>query len=268
MVPIVKSATKNDKYSYGQRIAKAKGIAGFFATIVLLSGSFFFSQHVEAHEKPSLQRNLELDPATVTFKEEVVLAKESAGVVTEGSLGGLPYLHCSSSSPSGSLVLLHGAKFKKEDWKTGDLLQSFCRDFNVVALDLEVREGHVQLQNALKEVEKQLSIPLPVSALVTPSASGFTVVDWLDDMQKFSQYIQRWIPVAPPSVLKVDTTDLSRLKSIPILAIYGSEDQMGKKVSKRLGEISGAQVVEIPGSHPCYLDSPEEFIRHVQAFLA
>mmetsp|Transcript_8078 Transcript_8078/g.12358 ORF Transcript_8078/g.12358 Transcript_8078/m.12358 type:complete len:269 (+) Transcript_8078:95-901(+) len=267
MVPKAKNLEFRQRM--GSTVNKRCSWGLFFAVFILLSGTLFLSSQGHSSTR---QRQLDFeDPSTVAFKTQVGIAKDEEAVAVEGTLLGsnIPFLHCSSStsSDSTSLVLLHGARFKKEDWQTNGLLEKFCKDFNVVALDLEVKADHVELQNVLKDVEQQLSISLPVSALVTPSASGFSVVDWLDgDMGSFANYIQRWIPVAPPSVLKV-TDALSQLKSVPILAIYGSEDSMGQKVSNRLGEMSDAQVVDIPGSHPCYLDSPEEFIHHVRKFL-
>ena len=191
-------------------------------------------------------------------------------------MGGIPYLSCSSDEGNKiSIVMLHGAAFKKEDWKRGDILQTLCNnDYNVMALDLPVRAGRKELKDALKAIVEDNNNninQLPITALVTPSASGFTIVDWIQNADKsLSQYIEKWIPVAPGSVQQATTEELNLLSGIPILAIYGSKDSMGKKVSTRLGSnlSEETKVVEIPNAtHPCYLDDPQRFIKEVVQFV-
>jgi len=214
-------------------------------------------------------------------------------LLSKGSSGGVEYYHCgakeSSTNDKLSLVLLHGARFTKEDWKTGGLLDRFCSisSLSVLALDLDVSSTYKELIAVLEALTTQdkLIPKLPV-ALVTPSASGKTMSTWItatannnnnnndDDMTK---YIRYWIPVAPGSVQSIPAETLKSTVStqknnshhqISILAIYGDKDRGGKTVSELLGTAAGAKVVEIPGSHPCYLDSPDEFVQQIQTFLS
>ena len=81
-------------------------------------------------------------------------------------------------------------------------------------------------------------------------------------------YVGYWIPVASPAIRNADESALKGLKGhLPILAIYGSKDGGGKKVSERLQTFSDAKVIEIDGGHPCYLDSPDDFIKELLDFL-
>jgi hypothetical protein len=188
--------------------------------------------------------------------------------IVEGISGSIPYLRCSASSPMTELVLLHGASFTKEVWRSKGLLEKLCSHFSVMALDLGTSAGHKELKQALDAIKGDGLCKLPVS-IVTPSASGNTIVDWLGDMQDMKRYIGKWIPVASPAIAQGDKSQLEELGSwLPILAIYGDQDKGGKRLSNILGDLSKANVTEIPGRHPCYLDSPDLFVQYLQEFLS
>lgn len=195
--------------------------------------------------------------------------KSTIGSILEGTVGGIPYLHCSPSSPSTStdLVLLHGAAFTKEIWRTNELLQNLCKFYSVTALDLNTRSGRKELKEVLDAMKDSALCNLPVN-IITPSASGNTIVDWLDDTSELKRYIHKWIPVASPAIARADEDKLRDIGDwLPILAIYGDQDKGGEHVSNILGEFSRAKVDEIPGKHPCYLQSPDLFVTEVRAFL-
>ena len=197
-----------------------------------------------------------------------------AAGVFQGSVGGVDYYHCPAERQDPiDLVLLHGAAFTKEDWKTSGILEKLCHvpKLTVTALDLNHRGNHEDLKKVLDGLRqtKIIATNKPV-ALVTPSASGYSVVDWITtgSMDELVQYVGYWIPVASPSIKKADETSLKELKGrLPTLAIYGSKDSGGKLVSERLQSFSGTKTVEIYGGHPCYLDSPDIFIKEVLNFL-
>ena len=79
----------------------------------------------------------------------------------------------------------------------------------------------------------------------------------------------QWIPVAAGAVLSTSREALEIFVDleIPILAIYGDQDAKGKDSSNRLAGEAGAWTLELEGRHPCYLDSPNEFIRAVIDFI-
>lgn len=204
----------------------------------------------------------------------------SASIQHGTASNGIAYYHCCqnknnhdtvSSTDAIQLVLLHGARFTKEDYKTSGLLDLFCSNgASVIALDLSVKASAKDLQTMLEVlVQDGLVNARPIS-LVTPSASGYGVVDWINtgDLEAFRAHIQHWIPVASPSIANASTERLEQeLLHSSILAVYGDKDALGKQVSQRLGKYAGATVVEIPGSHPCYLDSPDMFVTTVMDFV-
>lgn len=175
-----------------------------------------------------------------------------------------------------------GAKFTKKDWYTSGILEDFCSRsdraatggdqlrVSVFALDLPVSANHEDLMKVLDAMQDSDLLIKPVS-LVTPSASGKTMVDWAasDDTNLLAKYIQRWIPVAAIAVNNAPRSDMEKLKylQLPILAIYGDQDAAGKLSSERLQEAANGKVVELQGRHPCYLDSPARFVTKVLRFL-
>ena len=203
------------------------------------------------------------------------------------------------------LLLLHGAAFRASTWKESGILEGLCLlgrqaasgasatavvgDLSVTALDLPVSADALYLNKAFKSLWERGIISGEATYIVTPSASGSammsaasfaapqeqdgapTIIDGqAEDMSKMlSRMVRGWIPVAAGAVLAVPTATLRIFISmeIPILAIYGDKDAKGKESSKRLAKEAGAWTLELEGRHPCYLDSPNEFIRAVTDFI-
>ena len=183
------------------------------------------------------------------------------------------YYHQPAWSPTEEnhhLVLLHGAAFSKEDWKTSGIFREFQKSFpslTVTALDLPVSASHGTLARLLRSMrDEDLVEQLPVSALVTPSASGYSITSWIreESSEGMSSYLSAWIPVASYSVSQCSSGDLETLRAqwpdVSVLAIYGSEDGKGKSVMESLRDHAGAELLELPGRHPVYLDSPSDFV--------
>lgn len=186
--------------------------------------------------------------------------------------------HCSSSASKRSIVMLHGAAFSKKDWTRSNILPQLCGispTLQITALDLPVTATASELRAVLQALyEQKLVTSLPVTALVTPSASGSAVSEWItntarSDARDLLNYIETWIPVASNSVQRVPDDALLAIETAkwPILAIYGNQDKGGKKSMLRLGKLAGATVVELRGHHPVYLDSPSEFILAILDYL-
>lgn len=207
--------------------------------------------------------------------------KESSSAVTptidlKTSSGGISYYHCNGMGQGKqvNLVLLHGARFTKEDWKTtSGILNDVCTrpttefQLSVFAVDLPTKADYQDLMAFFDSLPETIK---PVS-LVTPSASGRTMVTWAASstvQETLGQYIQHWIPVAANAINTTPEKDIQNLKQLPILAIYGNRDTAGKQSSERLQTYANAQALELQGGHPCYLDSPKEFVNEVLKFLA
>ena len=200
----------------------------------------------------------------------------------------IAYYHQAAASSSTSiqqhsLVLLHGSKFTKEDWiqnssssTSKNIISMFHKQFpysiSITAVDLPVKADHNQLVSLLEAMEDKGLISLPVS-IVTPSASGFSIVDWImnddhDVTNKLPTYIHTWIPVASGSVLRFTNEQLTKidlLEDFHIFAINGNLDKMGKKVTKKLVKHTSTitKSIELKGGHPVYLDSPNEFVNAI-----
>lgn len=186
-------------------------------------------------------------------------------VVSGSTINNIDYYYCHGSEQH--LVLLHGARFTKEDWKTSGILDRFCnvQGLSVSALDLPVSASHVDLQNILNQMQSLKLFTAPV-ILVTPSASGKTITDWAmnGDVTTLPSYVSKWIPIAAGSINSVTDEQLTTLKDqVPIFAIYGNKDTMGQQVTQRLADLAAADILEIEGGHPCYLDSPDVFVSAV-----
>ena len=202
----------------------------------------------------------------------------------------LQYYRCGSTSISSStyeskdieLILLHGAKFTKENWKESNILQNLCLKGNedtekngrmsVIALDLSVQADGLGLESAFDALVDEGVLSGQPAAFVTPSASGKSVVSLVTEKKTslLKKMIKVWMPVASFSVLTVKNDDLFKIfvdEDIPILAMNGDEDKQGQKVTTKLVEAANAKGVEIKGGHPCYLDSPTYFVDSVISFL-
>ena len=216
----------------------------------------------------------DVDPLTIT----------QGSVTYEGKA--LPYYHCgplpSQDNPDlTELVLLHGAAFTKEDWKTSGILDMLCDidneedegNLSISALDLTVSADGKDLGLAFDALVADKVLSGRAAAFVSPSASGKAMLG-LAELSKsggaeLKRIVKAWIPVATGSVVKAEEATILQYKldNVPILAIHGDQDAMGKKVTERLKQLNGAKGVELSGRHPVYLDSPEEFVQEVLQFL-
>ncbi len=246
----------------------------FGITAILLVTFPYLLSNVKLNSTPTLLKKNEPNS-----KKNVDSIKKPVSLI-HGTVGDdqIAYYHQPAFSPveqNYHLVLLHGSAFSKEDWKTSGILGLFQRDFpsiSVTALDLPVRTDQTTLKQVLRSMrDEDLIEQLPISGLVTPSASGKSITTWIKEEAKsgldMESYISLWIPVASYSVGGCTTNELESLQrqksGVGVLAIYGDQDQNGKKVMQSLRDHSGAKLLELPGRHPVYLDSPDAFVKAV-----
>jgi pimeloyl-ACP methyl ester carboxylesterase len=229
---------------------------------------------------------VDVDPLRIT-QGSVAYARSGNGGAA------LPYYRCGplpSRDDEGltELVLLHGAAFTREDWKTSGILDALCEinneedegDLSIIALDLPVSADGGELGSAFDALVSGGILSGRPATFVTPSASGKAVVSLAemastgggrdgDGRELLTKIVKAWIPVASPAVLKATDSTLTqyRVAGIPVLSIHGDKDEMGKRVTEKLKELTDANCVELDGGHPVYLDSPQEFVGEVMQFL-
>jgi hypothetical protein len=129
---------------------------------------------------------------------------------------------------------------------------------------------HAQLRNILQDLQTKVVSSNNVKVvLVTPSAGGSSVVDWLinGDATVLRQHVDVWVPVAVGSLSTASDNQVMSIVPMSILAIYGDGDVSGGRTSQRLGRLADAEVVELVGGHPVYRDSPDEFVATILDFL-
>lgn len=178
------------------------------------------------------------------------------------------------------ILLLHGAKFTKDNWKESGILDSLCfignnnqldRRTRVIAADLQVKADAVALQSAFKALTNGGFLSGEPIVIVTPSASGKSVVSLLESSVSvdattntlLEELLNAWVPVASGAVLSINDDNIFssfKAKHIPVLAINGDKDRMGVKVTETLVAKVGATGIELEGTHPVYLDSPTKFV--------
>eukprot|EP00592_Proboscia_alata_P000459 CAMPEP_0194370968 /NCGR_PEP_ID=MMETSP0174-20130528/19309_1 /TAXON_ID=216777 /ORGANISM="Proboscia alata, Strain PI-D3" /LENGTH=286 /DNA_ID=CAMNT_0039148729 /DNA_START=52 /DNA_END=912 /DNA_ORIENTATION=- len=190
------------------------------------------------------------------------------------------------------ILFLHGAKFSKEDWLQSGILEKLCGaetdTVSCTALDLSVRANANDLILTFRTLRDNGIISGKPLFVVTPSASGNAIVTGINQQEKEQKQLlsmmKGWIPVAPGSVLSLQTKTLKEFfslaakqenGSLSVLAINGSKDSNGAKVTKLLVETAGEvlpanhfQQFEQEGAgHPSYLDKPDEFVEVVRSFV-
>jgi pimeloyl-ACP methyl ester carboxylesterase len=225
-------------------------------------------------------------PASPTATVSLTVNDKSQKLPLVGTANGVAYYHCPAVGDNDSttkdyhIVLLHGSSFSKENWKKVGILGQFCavKRVSVTALDLNNGSDHIALKNVLDALVKQVGIRKPV-VLVTPSASGYTIADWLQsssssssssEIQRLPTYVAVWVPVAPTLSTATDAQIVQGLGNTTVrtLAIHGSRDTSGARTSARLKRVlPNTKVVELIGGHPVYLQSPDEFVQAILDFL-
>jgi hypothetical protein len=235
---------------------------------------------------------------TATARSSTTSAS-SDPVIEKGRVGGIEYYACrtdvmgsgsAANSETKTLLLFHGAAFTKENWKKSGILQQLCgtgggaqsSSLVAYALDLPVSATPNEFRSLLDAMQRRGLLRLPADTVVTPSASGKAVVQWNAPslsspavgpggggslLPPMREYMRLWMPIASPAVASVSPpSDLaSRFPDVEVVAVYGDQDSGGKRTMQLLHEhVEGAELVELKGRHPCYLDSPDGFVELVR----
>jgi len=238
-----------------------------------------------------------------TDKDKKFTTGSAVGKEKVSFLRCVPMGHDADNATRVEIMLLHGATFRKEKWQyhseniDGEtkiypqgMLGEFCVSkaggvsVAVTALDLDVRgaaaERLLSLIRSVYGSERDRNARLVV---VTPSASGAFVVDWIikgvggsANLPSLSSIMDGWIPVAAYSVLNKAQNIQTATQTgnwPPVLAVYGTKDKNGLKSTKLLKEnygIGGTLVKKkkiVDGHHPAYLDDSGDFVSSVLSFV-
>lgn len=232
----------------------------------------------EASTKPKFhtldQSNNDVDTIDITM-----------GRVSIDEITSVPYIHCgkfysgkNNEPQPKELLLLHGAKYKKETWLESNILPTFCSldpTLSVVAVDLSVKASGQELTKLFTGLKNEKILSGKPLTILSPSASGRSVLDLLEastkDTRAVTQIMKGWIPVACGGVTFASDHVLGQLSTlhIPTLAMYGNLDKTGKQVSEKLKEAgkSYVTVMDLNGGHPVYLDDTSRFINYVSMFI-
>ena len=153
--------------------------------ILLLTLPYMFSQFETGNLQLSSKQNKD-EPTTNYPNIKVDIETGEVLLVRGLETNPIAYYHLPASKPTEEnhhLVLLHGAAFTKENWKTSGILDRFSKSFPsiaITALDLPVSADHKDLKQVLGKLrDEDLIEQLPISALVTPSASGKSITPGL-----------------------------------------------------------------------------------------
>ena len=129
-------------------------------------------------------------------EEDVDPLKITLGTVTYDDKSNnninLPYYHCGplptttdNNNPNlTELILLHGAAFTKEDWKSSGILDMLCDinneedegNLSILALDLSVKADGAQLGLAFDALVSNGMLSGKPCTVISPSASGKAIV--------------------------------------------------------------------------------------------
>ncbi len=168
-----------------------------------------------------------------------------------------------------SVLLLHGAKFNAETWRTLGTLDVLAKaGYRAMALDLpgfgKSPAGRFDRAHLLERLLPELGIGKPV--VLAPSMSGALTFPVLEDRPEL---VSGFIGVAPAGTPR----HAARLKgsSVPALVIWGDKDAVFPVSQAKIlaASFERATVVILEGArHPCYLDEPTRFHAAVVKFLS
>ena len=277
------------KQKFSQSKSMILGMVGIACTVVLITGFFLAHPHNSQPQDPVEKSfgGTHVSELGVIVSNSIVLPYKEIDANLEDKDEMLHYLYCQAAEideriNQAEILMLHGAAFTAETWRSSGILQKLCENGiehsirSVIALDLSVSADGAKLAAVYDRLREESIISGNSLILVTPSASGKSVVTMAEKAitdSRYANYLRQifrgWVPVACPAIQSTSEEALKRFieLSIPVMAVYGSKDSMGKTVSEKLKTFAGGSVHEIYGSHPCYLDSPNEFIGLIKKFI-
>ncbi len=167
------------------------------------------------------------------------------------------------------VVILHGASFNAEIWvKTGTLEAIAKAGWKAISVDMPgfgktERNNFDNVESFLNEFFKKLGIDRAVIAgasLGGREALAFSI--------KYPSRVIGLILVGAVSVWIYEEM-LNRIKDIPALLIWGSEDNISPKENYQIlmKHLKNSRLSIIGKIHPCYLEEPVSFNKELSNFL-
>ncbi|MDG6928223.1 MAG: alpha/beta hydrolase [Nitrososphaerota archaeon] len=167
------------------------------------------------------------------------------------------------------VVILHGASFNAEIWvKTGTLDAIAASGWWPISVDMPgfgktERGGYDTVASFLDRVFGKLGIEKAVIAgasLGGREALAFSV--------KYPQRVIGLVLVGAVSVWMYEDM-LERIKGVPALLIWGSEDNISPKENYQtiMKHLTNSRLAIIGKIHPCYLEEPAKFNKELTDFL-
>jgi abhydrolase domain-containing protein 14 len=168
-----------------------------------------------------------------------------------------------------SVLLLHGAKFDAETWRTLGTLSFLAKaGYRVMALDLpgfgKSEAWRFDRAHFLERLLPELDIGKPV--VLAPSMSGAVTFPLIEGRPEL---VSGFIAVAPAGTQRY----ASRIEHspVPTLVVWGNRDAVFPVAQAELlaASFEHATVVILEEArHPCYLDQPARFHDAVLKFLS
>ncbi|KAI6654528.1 Protein ABHD14B-like [Oopsacas minuta] len=259
-------------------------ISGILIVIVCISLYILKLTRFALHSNSSDNQDQDIEAVSLTDIEAVSLTDIEAVSLTDieaVSLIDIVSPECSSmlknlhvegsselvaNSHQGDVLLLHGAAFTSETWKSISTIKILsAQGFRVIAVDLPGYGKTPALTADDPSKDKFIGcvlekFELDHPFLVAPSMSGEYAIPFV--LEHFQQ-LAGFVPIAPTTATSIDPNRYERI-SLPTLILYGSQDKAGQEVSKKyISKIPQSTIYEVSNAgHPCYMDNPKEF--HVQ----
>jgi pimeloyl-ACP methyl ester carboxylesterase len=155
------------------------------------------------------------------------------------------------TSSAHACLLLHGAKFSAETWEKVTHTLGYLSSNGVQGIAVDIPHDKIDDPNWLHELIQGLNVQNPQAnlAVVSPSMSGRVAIP---ELLKPTPSFAAFVGVAP--VLPAASDDAYANVKIPVLAVFGSKDNMGRASSEKLQRAPHHEVWMVENAeHPCYL---------------
>jgi len=225
----------------------------------------------EPQEKPAVET--ETRPASARSPgPKPGPARDEAVAIVSGEIrvkgAAVHYLSAGPGDAARSLLLLHGAAFHSGTWRDLGTIERMAREgVRTIAVDLpgygKSPKANVDPDGFLHDLIPLLGLDRPV--VVSPSMSGRFSYPLI---KQHPEAVSGFVPVAPAATPRY-APSLKGLE-VPTLIVWGERDRIFPVEQARLlaGYLKNARTLIVAGgSHPCYLDRPDEFHQALLQFI-